>query len=114
MNEQALEVGKESLKQISLQDPVLALLLILLGVVIVTLGTVVYKLFKRTTELAKEIDSKNDKMYEDAKADLKLILAFEQKLDKYLEKDPLMINDIKDIKLGIREIKSILELVHKQ
>ena len=107
MEEKAIEVGANSLEQISLLNPVLALLLLLLIVIVVTLSIAVFK-------LSKKINEQSNQLYQEAKADFELVLAFEKKLDRYLDKDVILINDMKDIKSGIQEIKSYLGFMHNK
>lgn len=120
MEDKALEVtqvGVESLNQISKQNPYLALLLVILILLIVLAGIIFWKTQKANSKeiaaLTNKLDEKNEKLYEDAKGDLHLILAFEQKLDAYLEKGQLVVDDVKDIKDSIKELRTYLEFIHK-
>jgi len=114
MEEQAIELGKNNLEQISLLNPVMGLLLLVLFVVMVVLAIAIFKLAKKVNEQNNKIDDKNEKLYNEAKADFALVLAFEKKLDSYLDKDRFVANDIIEIKSGVKELKSYLEFIHKQ
>lgn len=131
MEEKALEVGKvgiENLSEISSHNPYLGLLFTVFILLIIVSGVISWRMYShfskkmdkltdthdnKITELTKKIDEKNDKLYEDAKADLQMVLAFEQKLDAYLNKDNLVVNDIREIKNLVKDVKSFLEFVHK-
>jgi hypothetical protein len=110
---QPIEVGEESLRQISLENPLLGFLLFIL------VGAIVYfvienrKLNKRLQSQAKEfndkLDSKNDKLYEEAKADFQLVLAFEKKLDNCLTGGKLIAKDIMELKDKLNNIRVFME-----
>ncbi len=99
--QQIAEVGIEGLKQISLSDPAIAVLLVVLVAAVVVLIWVVVKLWKK-------LDEKNDKLYLDAKADFKLVLAFERKLDDLTENESLKLQDMAELKLMVKDVRDIL------
>jgi hypothetical protein len=96
-----------AIQQISLLNPILGLLLIVLIALVIGLCVVVYK-------LSKKVNEQSTKLYEEAKADFELVLAFEKKLDTYLEKDNYLEKDVREIKDGIQGLKTYLEIIHKK
>lgn len=101
MEEKLTQVGVESIKQISLTDPAIAILLTIL------IGAVAFLIWF-VLKLQKKVDDKNEKLYQDAKADFKLVLAFEKKLDDLVENESIKTKDMTELKLMIRDVRDVL------
>ena len=64
--------------------------------------------------LVKKLDAKNDKLYEDGKADLQLIMAFGTKIDNNSRIARDIDKNIAEIKSALSNIRSLIELSLKK
>ena len=107
ITETLVKEGGKAITEITLLNPILSLLLIVLFGIVIGLSFVTWKLSKKVTKLSEDL-------YKEAKSDFQLILAFEKKLDSLIEKNELTREDVQSIRETITSVKTLLELIYKQ